>query len=499
MLQFHYIRVSFARPILFLAIGLALVALGACSSEPDDTPSSSNSGGGNPPISGTSSSSDEGTSSIGVSSSSSDGGTSSADGSSSSSGKGTSSAAGGSSSSSSSNPGSGSVDIPVENAIKIEFKNGSAPAITNTFSEVKITPTSENVVITIPDAPDDKEPKYNFVISGTAKNGTVKFHGDARKSLYLNGANITNSTGPAINIQGSKRVNVHLVNGTTNFLTDAPGYRCTNVPKGEEQAKGTFFSEGKLEFDGGNGSLEVKGKCNHAIAVDNSFEIKSGKIIVKESVNDGIHVNDKIEVKGGELDLTSVGDAIQSEKKAESQNVPQVSIIGGKVKILTTGNKSHGIASDSGAVSIGGNATIQISVSGNGSKGIRARNWVEFIDQSTTTIETKGGIYTDEDSDDGSNAAGIKSTEDIFIEGGTLTIKSTGQKARGISTEKNVDIEAKKTVIVNIEADDNAIKATTGILTIKSGTVTLKSKTTKAINAGTYNKKGGTVNITEVK
>ena len=468
MLQIHYIRVSFARSVLFLVLGLALVALVACSSGGDDpTDNGGKSSGGGTPSS----------SSI----SSSGGGTPSSPSGSSSSGGGISSSGGGNSSP------SGPGDINVENVIKIEFKSGSAPVITNTFSEVTITPTGENVVIRIPNAPDDKEPKYNFVITGTASNGSVKFYGDARKSIYLNGASITNSKGPAINIQGGKRVNVHLVEKTQNFLTDGPTY---DTPPNGEQAKGTFFSEGKLEFEG-TGSLEVKGKYNHAIVVDNDFELKNGKIIVKESAKDGIHVNHKIEVKGGELDITSQGDAIQNERN------DSIKIWGGKIKALTTGIKSHGIASDSGAVSIGGNATIQISVSGDGSKGIRVRNWVEFIDQSTTTIETKGTKYVDPAAPgDDSNASGIKATKDIFIEGGTLTIKSLGTEAKGINTDGSATIEAKKPVTVKVEADNNAIKAT-GTLTIESGTVTLKSVTTKAINAGTYNKKGGTVTIEE--
>ncbi|MDR2595392.1 MAG: carbohydrate-binding domain-containing protein [Fibromonadaceae bacterium] len=472
MLQIHYNRVSFARPVLFLVLWLALVALVACSSGGDDPPDNggTSSGGGNPSIS-----------------SSSGGGTSSAGGGNSSGGGGTSSG-GGVSSSGGGNPGSsGSVDVNVENAIKIEFKSGSAPVITNSFSEVTINPTGENVVIRIPDAPDDKEPKYNFVISGTTSNGSVKFYGNARKSLYLNGVNITNSTGPAINIQGGKRVNVHLVNGTTNFLTDGPNY---STPPTGEQAKGTFFSEGKLEFNEGNGTLEVKGKNNHAIVVDNGFEINSGKIIVKESVNDGIHVNDKIEVKGGEIDITSVGDGIQSEKKAESQNVPQVKITGGKIKILTTGNKSHGIASDSGAVSIESNAVIQINVKGDGSKGIRARGWIQFKG-GNTTIETNGEADSSDSSADESNATGIKLTGDLFIDGGELTVKTTKDGAKGINTEGDATISGGK---INIDAIDNGLKVQK-TLKITGGTGSIKSKKKKAIDAKEWDNNEGSITI----
>ncbi len=495
MLQIHYIRISLFRPVFF--IGLALVALVACSSNNGgEEPETGKSSGGNPPAI-SSSSGGGGTSSIGSGFSSSDEGTPSVSSSSSSIGSSSpslsSSSGGGTSSSDGSNP-SGPDDLGIANAIVIKFKSGGEPEIKNNLSEVQITKTGANVVVT---APDNADAEYNFVISGTTSNGSLKFYGDVRKVLYLNGVSITNSAGSAINNQGSKitkkskRIVVNLVNGTQNFLSDAAGYKCTNFTEAEEQAKGAFFSEGKLEFDGGSGSLDVKGKCNHAIVVDNDFEVKSGKITISESVNDGIHANDIIQVSGGDITIKSAGDAIQSERGSG-----KVVITGGKINAQTTGIKSHGIACDSSFVSIGGNADVQISVSGNGSKGIRARGYAEFKGNAKTSIQTSGTKHTDPaDPEDESNATGIKLTGDLFVEGGELTIKSLGLGAKGVNSDGNSSsIKSSK---VDIEADDNGIKVK-GTLTIESGTVTVKSKKTKAINAGTLNKKeGAVVNVTD--
>jgi len=361
-------------------------------------------------------------------------------------------------------PSSGLESLNLEDVIEIKYNNGSAPEINNTFSEVSINPVGEDVVVMIPNT-STKE--YNFVLSGTASNGSLKFYGNVRKGLYLNGLSITNSKGPAINIQGNKRVLVHLLNGTQNFLTDAPSY--SNIPNGED-AKGTFFSEGKLEFEG-SGSLEVKGKYNHAIVVDNDFEINNGKIIVSESVNDGIHANDKIKIKGGVLDIASRGDAIQNESDS-------IKITGGKIKAKTANPKSHGIASE-GPTSIGinnGNPIIQISVSGNGSKGIRSRMWVEFL-SGKTFIKASGTKHID--SDDESTPAGIKLATDLFIEGGELIVKSLGSEAKGISTDRDATISAGN---VNVDADDDGIKVK-GKLKIEGGTVYVKSRKTTAIDA----------------
>jgi len=470
MLQTRYIRVSyarsvlfFARSVLFLVIWLALVAFVACSN-------------GNPPP-------DEGESS-------SSGGNSSGGNSSSifSSSSFSSSSGGGSSSSENNSDGesSSSNDSGTENAIKIEYKNGSAPAITNPFSEVTITPTGENIVVELPNV-DNTETVYTFDISGTASNGSVKFYGNVRKMLNLKGVNITNSTGPAINIQGGKRTNINLVNGTQNFLTDGPNY---NITPGE-QAKGTLFSEGKLEFEG-NGSLEVKAKYNHAIVADNSLEIKSGNITVSEAANDGIHANDKIEVKGGNITIKSVGDAIQSEDPPPGAVDEWVAFSGGKINAQTTGIKSHGIASE-GPITIKDNADITISVSGNGSKGIRSRSWVELLGGKTSITTT--GTTDKTDQTDESNATGMKLATELFLKGGELTIKTTGDGAKGINigdndAPGNASLDAGK---IDINADDDGLRVH-GILKIKSGiTGSIKSKKQKAINADEWDKNKGSL------
>jgi hypothetical protein len=435
MSQIHYIRVLYARFILFLGIGLALAALLACNNGKEDEPDNE---GDTPEIKNGEFPFDASGESLTA--------TPSLD------------------------------NLGLENVIKIKYKSGSAPEIDNSLSGVTIDKNGENVVVSLPDGTEE----YGFVLSGTASNGSLKLYGDVRKRLYLNGVNITNSKGPAINIQGGKRVLVHLVNGTQNFLTDGKNYDITTG----EQAKGTFFSEGKLNFEG-SGSLEVKGKYNHAIVADNDFEISNGKIIVSESANDGIHANSEIDINGGVLIISSKGDAIQSEKENG-----KVMITGGKIKVQTTGIKSHGIASDGPIAMYRSDALIiQISTLGNGSKGIRSRGAIS-LRSGKISIKTSGTKYTEPgDTADESNAAGIKLAENLSIGGGELTIKSIGDGAKGINTEKDAAIEAGK---IDIVADDDGLRVH-GKLEITGGTGSIKSTKKKAINAGTWNNNKGSI------
>jgi len=364
----------------------------------------------------------------------------------------------------------GLAGLGLTNVIKIEYKDGSAPVTDNVPAGVSIEKTDENVVVTLPNE-SNNETQYNFVLSGTAKNGSLKIYGSARKGLYLNNVKITNNTGPAINIQGSKRAIVHLLTGTQNFLADGSNY---STPPNGEDAKGTFFSENKLSFEG-SGSLEVKAKYKHGIVVDDDIEITNGKIIISEAVSDGIHANDIIEIKGGILKITSTGDAIQSEIAGKG-----IKITGGKIAATTNGIKSHGITSEE-SVEIDGNTTvIQISVWGNGSKGIKSSKNVYFLG-GKTSIKVSGTKHTD--NDDESTPSGIKTNTDLFIDNGELTIKSPGSEAKGISIDGDGTIKAGKT---DIEADDDGIKVK-GKLKIQGGTLSVKSKKKKAID-GSYDK-----------
>ncbi|MDR2555791.1 MAG: carbohydrate-binding domain-containing protein [Fibromonadaceae bacterium] len=366
--------------------------------------------------------------------------------------------------------------------IYIKYKNGSDPEIDNDYEYdgVNISYVGENVTVMMRNGIGI----YSFVLSGTTSNGSLLFTEDNnRKELYLNGVSITSSKGPAINHQGNRHVLVHLVNGKSNYLADGSNYKCSNFEENEQQAKGAFFSEGKLEFEG-SGSLEVKGKCNHAIAIDEDFEINNGKITISESVKDGIHANKIVKVKGGILDIKSTGDAIQNEKDS-------IKIVGGKIKALTTGIKSHGIVNDSMGILIDGDAIVQISVKGNGSKGIKSAMWAE-LKGGKTSIKVNGTKHIDPaDPEDESTPAGIKLADKLSIKGGELTIKSPGCKAKGMNIASGT-ISAGNT---NIEADDDGIKVQPqGKLQITGGTVYIKSAKKKAID-GEKDETGGNVTL----
>jgi len=358
-------------------------------------------------------------------------------------------------------------DLGLENAIVIKFSRNTIDVI-NPHEEVTITQTDGVVEVRVDSL---TQTEYNLVVSGTATDGMLKIYGDFRMTIHLNGVTIINEIkGPAINIQNGKRMAINLVGQTYNYLTDGLAY--TTLVAGED-AKGAFFSEGQLVFRG-SGHLEVKGRYSHAIVTDDYFTIESGNITIPSAENDGIHANDNISIKGGVVNITSKGEAIQSEKA-------DVIISGGQITAKTTGIKSHGIESFNN-ISISdtsGTAKLDITSFGNGSKGIKSTGWTEILG-GTVNIQISGSRYVDNNKipPDTSNASGMKVDQDLFIEGGSLTIKSTGDKAKGISVDGSIEMKAGS---INIEADDDGIKVDRN-LTVTGGSGTVKSIKKKAID-----------------
>jgi hypothetical protein len=188
-------------------------------------------------------------------------------------------------------------------AVMIEF--GTTVNITNPLAGAGVTVTEANGDVVVKSTVSEVE----YKLSGTTASGSFKVYSEKKFKLTLNGVNIANSDGPAINIQSSKRAFIVLNDNTANTLTDGTTY----TTSGSEDMKAAFFSEGQLIFSG-NGSLSVKGNYKHAICSDDYIRVISGNITVPGAVSDGIHTNDAFIADGGVIDITAAGDGIQCEE-----------------------------------------------------------------------------------------------------------------------------------------------------------------------------------------
>lgn len=326
----------------------------------------------------------------------------------------------------------------------------------------------------------DQEITYRLSGQGT---GTFKLYSTHKQILLLDGISLTATDGPAINIQSKKKTTVQLADGQSNALTDAATY----ADAGEEDQKGTLFSEGQLVFEG-NGSLDVTGLCKHAICSDDYVRIKQGHITVKAAANDGIHAKDYFQMDNGELTVSgTTGDCVDAGEgtlcigggtllltaaTADTKALKcdsTLSVTGGQLTVNLTADQTKGLKSGGRMLLSGGTllvnasgnavvadgdvsycaaikcdstltidgADIRISHSGKGGKGISTDGDTRIISGNIQMELTgDGDTYTDaSNSSDTYCATGIKTDGNLLAEGGTLVIKATGKGSKCISTD----------------------------------------------------------------
>jgi hypothetical protein len=179
--------------------------------------------------------------------------------------------------------------------------DGTTATVENPFAfdGVQVSLSGADVVVTST-ASDEVE----YKLSGASTDGLFKIYSDKKYQITLNGLDLTNADGPALNSQSSKKGTIKVQGGTVNNLCDAKKYT-----KSSEDQKGTIFSEGQLIFKGA-GTLNVRGLNKHAICSDDYIEVDNSTINVLQAASDAFHANDSVLIYGGQLHLTADGDGI---------------------------------------------------------------------------------------------------------------------------------------------------------------------------------------------
>lgn len=247
--------------------------------------------------------------------------------------------------------------------------------------------------------------EINYILSGTTTDGMFYMDSEYKSTLTLNGVNITNADGSAIQIDCGKRIAVIVADSTENTLVD-----------GTKSKKAAFFINGHAEFEGG-GILNITGNSKHAYRSDEYTQLKkkfTGTINILGAPSDGMHVGQYFQMNNGNLIINGVeGDGLQSEATGDNEEDDgQIIIKGGIINITTTGIAAKGMKSDS-----------LISISGG-----------------ELTFTQSGQKEQDEETDDLSYVTAIKSGSNISITGGSVTINNTAEGGKGISADGNISI-----------------------------------------------------------
>lgn len=311
--------------------------------------------------------------------------------------------------------------------IKIAY-NGNDASVSGSADGVTVSKDGAHVTV------KSTVKNIAYELSGSTTDGSFKIYSEKKFQLTLNGVNITNPTGAAINNQG-KRAYVVVKDGTENSLSDGTTY--TKVD-GEDQ-KGTLFSEGKLAFSG-SGKLSVYAKGKNGIVSDDYVYIRPNtNIYVNSTASNGIKSNDGIIIKGG---------------------------------------------------------VVNVEVSAAASKGLKTDGFVQ-IDGGRVTSITTGATEYDADDKEYKGCAALKADSIIVMNGGELLVKSTGGGGKGISGDQTFTLNGGtvKAIATGNNSNDVSAKAIKmdGEITISGGLVmaraasheAMESKGKMTISAGT--------------
>ncbi len=257
--------------------------------------------------------------------------------------------------------------------IEISFADNTA-TVNGSVSGVSVQTDGAHVTVINMSGP------VKFIVSGKTTNGSLKFYGDKRFQIYLNGAEIANPKGAAINNQGSKSLYVVMADGSVNRLQDGTEY----VMVDEEDQKAALFSEGQIIFSG-KGGLTVIAQGRGGIRSDDYIRIRPGvNIYVNSTAQDGLRANDGIIMDGG------------------------------VVNVSTTGAGAKGVRSG-GVMLVNGGRLIAIS-------------------DGDTRIETTDGVT------DTTACAALYCDTLVTVNAGMLKLKATGDGGKGLNAKQDVKV-----------------------------------------------------------
>ncbi|MCD5028081.1 carbohydrate-binding domain-containing protein [Enterococcus asini] len=292
-----------------------------------------------------------------------------------------------------------------------------------------------------------------YVVSGTLTDGqlVVNVGKEDKVHLILDGVDITNTSGPAIDIEQGEKIITTLAADSENTLADGENYELAD---GETEPDATFYSKENLVING-SGSLTVTGNYSNGIRSKDDLILISGTYNVTAQ-NNAIKGKDSVAIRGGDYTLTTTaGDGIQANNDEDAEK-GYVAIDGG----------SFAITSGQDAIQAETNLSVQNAqmslqtAEGAGSTNLDTEGSYKGLKAGGALVVASGN-YELNTADDALHA-----DDTVAINGGTITAATGDDGIHG----------------------DNSV-------TINEGTVTI-SQSYEGIEAAEIYFKGGEVNVT---
>ena len=282
-----------------------------------------------------------------------------------------------------------------------------------------------------------------YELSGTTNDGFFKLYSAKKQGITLNGVNIINPNGAAINVQGpqaepNKGKRTFIVLNGENTLADGTNY--TDTPATEDE-KSVMFGEGQFVFSG-EGNLTVTATGKSGIVSDDYVHFISGNIAVD--------VSSSVSVSGSD-----------TLKPACVRGKDYVKMTNGTLTLTSTGTGGKGISSDGNGYFYGGTLNVTVTGSNYGSNGGGGGH---------------GGWGNS--SSNGVSAKGLKFDGNLIFKGSHVVVNCTAHE--GIEAKGRLSVSGGE--VYSHSQSDDAINSG-GNLTISGGLVCAYSQGNDGIDA----------------
>lgn len=321
---------------------------------------------------------------------------------------------------------------------------GASPVIKNPYTQ-SIMISTDGDHVTVSCATQLKDVVYK--LSGSSSNGSFTIETPRKFTLLMDNLNLASkSFNSTIRSFSGSTMNIELKG--TNSLRDTVTDTCN----------ATLRSKGQIVFaKESTGSLFVQANAKRAIQTGDYLQISGGNITAQSYRGDAIKANDYFLMTNGTLSILGTGMEVSAG---------YAMISGGKISINSRVEDSKGIkvakdtslpgSQTNGTITILG-GTLDISMYGGGSKGIKAEH--DFImSDGTLTGKVYAGPITEEvdGEEDVSYAALVKADRNLTINGGSVkvTLDKIALGSRGLVADTSIIIEG--TAIVDIEGNAEA-------------------------------------------
>lgn len=292
-----------------------------------------------------------------------------------------------------------------------------------------------------------------YVVSGSLSAGQLVINAGKEDKIHLilDGVDITNTTGPAIDVEQGEKVITTLATDSENNLSDGTNYE---LAEGETEPDAVFYSKEDLVING-SGSLTVNGNYSNGIRSKGDLILVSGTYNITAK-NNAIKGKDSVAIRGGDYTLTTTeGDGIQANN-AEDTTKGYVAIDGGSFTI------------DSGRDAIQAETNLSIQ-------------------NAQMTIQTADGAAS-ADLDSEESYKGLKAGGTILVASGNYDLDTADD---AIHANDAVEINGGT---INASTGDDGIHGD-NTLTINEGEVNI-TQSYEGVEASEIYFKGGEVNVT---